>query len=92
MLGDSEMVDDSMPTWNSPPEARKESLLSMKMEKKEWEIDEHERLIGGRSQPMEDLVRDNGIKHNLMISKLSQKQQSVGPTITTVQRKRCVYL
>ena len=86
------MVDDSMPTWNSPPEARKESLLSMKIEKKEWEIEEHERLIGGRSQPMEDLVRDNGIKHNLMISKLSQKQQSVGPTITTVQRKCCVYL
>lgn len=39
----------------------------MKLEKKEWEIDEHESLIGGRSQPMEDLVRDNGIKHNLMI-------------------------
>lgn len=61
------MLHDSMPTWNSPPKARKGILINMKLEKKEWESDEHERLIGGTSQPMEDLVRDNGIKHNLMI-------------------------
>ncbi|CAJ1931579.1 unnamed protein product [Sphenostylis stenocarpa] len=58
---DCEMLDDSMPTWNSPPKARKKSLISMKIEKKEWEIDEHERLIGGRSQPMEDLPRQRTI-------------------------------
>ena len=55
-------------------------------------IDVHERFIGGRSQPMEDLVLDNGIKHNLILSKLSQKQHSVGPARTTVQRKCSIYL
>lgn len=65
----------------------------MELEKKEWEIDEHESLIGGRSQPMEDLVRDNGIKHNLMIFLNCHKSNKVwGPTITTVQRKCCVCL
>ncbi|WVZ07189.1 hypothetical protein V8G54_020535 [Vigna mungo] len=42
-----QFIISSMATTNSPAEARKESLISMKMEKKEWEIDEHERLIGG---------------------------------------------
>ena len=50
------------------------------------------RCYGLTSQSVEDLVLDNGIKHNLILSKLSQKQYSVGLAKTTIQHKCSVYL
>lgn len=55
------MLDDSMPTWNSPPKAKKAILNRLKRKGKGVGIDENERSRCGSSPPMEDLVRDNGI-------------------------------
>lgn len=54
------MVDDSMPTWNSSPKARK-LFEYIEKKRKGVGVDENERSIGGSSPPMEDLVWDNGI-------------------------------
>lgn len=49
------MVDDSMPTWNSSPKARK-LFECIEKKRKGVGVDENERSIGGSSPPMEDLV------------------------------------